>query len=160
MRRRFTSACVIAVAALSTSATAAHAQRVLGTGDDALVLPRGAFRVRVVQNFTDFNERYGFNTPGRRNGSLEPLGVDFNLDTVGLVQFPALRPVQDGLRSLTGMNSFNVSLGATRLRADVRISATPVVAVDNDPLAVEPGSKSAGNARGGGCWRFKISSST
>jgi hypothetical protein len=128
MRRCFTSACAIAVAALTTSATAAHAQRVLGIGDDALVLPRGAFRVRVVQNWTDFNERFGENTPGRRNGALEPLAVDFNLDTIGLVQFPNLAPVQAGLRSLTGLDAFNVSLGATRVRSDVKISATPIVA--------------------------------
>ncbi len=128
MRRRFTSACALAVAALTSGATDAHAQRVLGTGDDALVLPRGAFRLRVVQNWTDFNERYGQNTPGRRNGSLEPLAVDFNLDTIGLVQFPKLAPVQAGIRSLTGINDFNVSLGATTVRSDVRISATPIVA--------------------------------
>jgi hypothetical protein len=126
--RRFTSACAIAVAALTTSATAAHAQRVLGVGDDALVLPRGALRIRVVQNWTDFNERFGEGTPGRRNGALEPLAVDFNLDTIGLVQFPALAPVQGGLRDLAGLPTFNVSLGSTRVRSDVRISATPIVA--------------------------------
>ena len=37
-----------------------------------------------------FNERYGMDTPGRTDGALEPLGIDFTLDTIGVRQFPNL----------------------------------------------------------------------
>ena len=62
----------------------AAAQRVLGVGDDALVLPAGVFRLRTLGQWTSFNERYGMNTPGRPDGALEPLGVDFTVDTIGV----------------------------------------------------------------------------
>ena len=45
------------------------AQRVLGVGDDALVLPRGVFRFRTLGQWTWFNERYGKDTPGRPDGA-------------------------------------------------------------------------------------------
>ena len=105
----------------------AHGQRVLGVGDDALVLPRGVFRVRVLGQWTSFNERYGMDTPGRPNGSLEPLGVDFTLDTIGVKQFPNLASLQAGLRQLTGLPTFNATLGNTQVDLRDRISAIPLV---------------------------------
>ena len=104
-----------------------HAQRVLGVGDDALVLPTGVFRARILGNWTSFNERYGMNTPGRPNGSLEPLGVDFTLDTIGVVQFPNLATLQGGLRSLTGMPTWNATLGSTQVSLRDHVAAIPFV---------------------------------
>lgn len=127
MRRRSTSLCGSAFALLATMAGAADAQRVLGPGDDALVLPRGALRVRVLTQWSNFNERYGRNTPGRANDALEPLAIDFNLDTIGVVQFPSLAPVQSGLRSLTGIPDLSISLGRTVVNSNVSVIATPVV---------------------------------
>jgi hypothetical protein len=126
MRSRLALCCVLGCALLSPL-SAAHAQAVLGVQDDALVLPRGVFRLRILNQWTHFNERYGENTPGRPNGSLEPLAIDFNLDTIGTSQFPNLTPVQAGLRSLTGIPDFTLSLGQTVVNSDVSITATPVV---------------------------------
>jgi hypothetical protein len=105
----------------------APAQRVLGIGDDALVLPRGVLRVRTLGQWTSFNERFGLNTPGRANGSLEPLGIDFVLDTVGVREFPNLANLQAGLRALTGDPNFGLSLGATRLDLRATVTAIPLV---------------------------------
>jgi hypothetical protein len=118
-----------AVALLSSLVLAfpADAQRVLGIGDDALVLPRGTFRLRALASWTAFDERYGLGTPGRRAGSLEPVAVDFTLDTIGIAQFPALGAVQTGLRQLTGIRDLGVSLGRTSASSDVRITAVPLV---------------------------------
>lgn len=111
---------------LATSATA-RAQRVLGPGDDAAVLPSGVFRFRILDQWTSFDQRYGKDTPGRPNGALEPLGVDFTLDTIGVVQFPNLVNLQSGLRSLTGMPTFGVTLGNTFVKLRDRVTAIPFV---------------------------------
>lgn len=127
MRRRLATWCVPALALLLSVPIDLPAQAVLGPQDDALVLPRGVFRVRVLNQWVRFNERYGMNTPGRPDGALEPLGIDFTLDTVGVVQFPAVAPVQAGLRQLSGIPDFTLSLGRTIVDSDVRITVTPVV---------------------------------
>src|SRR5688500_7387303 len=117
----------VALAFTAGFALPAPAQRVLGIGDDALVLPRGVLRLRVLGQWAVFNERYGLNTPGRENGSLEPLGIDFALDTVGIREFPNLAGLQAGLRSLTGNPNFGLSLGSTRVDLRAHITAMPFV---------------------------------
>lgn len=127
MRRRSASWSALAFAFLVALPMAADAQLVLGPQDDALVLPRGVLRVRLLTQWITFNERYGMNTPGRPAGALEPIGIDFNLDTVGITTFGNLEPLQGGLRSLTGIPDFTLSLGTTQLTADARIVVTPIV---------------------------------
>jgi len=48
MRRSVVSFSTVALAVLTILASPAGAQRVLGVGDDALVLPRGVFRFRIL----------------------------------------------------------------------------------------------------------------
>lgn len=128
MMRRVVSCCALALAALAGSTTPARAQAVLGVGDDALVLPRGVLRVRTLYQVAQFDERYGMNTPGRESGALEPLAIDFNLDTVGITTFRNLAPLEAGLRQLSGISTFGLTLGRTIVNADVTVTATPVVA--------------------------------
>src|SRR5947208_8927725 len=127
MRRPLVSVCTVTLAFIAIFAESARAQRVLGVGDDALVLPRGVFRFRTLGQWTAFNERYGMDTPGRPNGALEPLGVDFTLDTIGVVQFPNTASLQAGLRSFTGMPNFGLSLGNTFVKLRNRVTAIPFV---------------------------------
>jgi len=127
MRRSLVRVSTVALAFTAVFAMPAAGQRVLGIGDDALVLPRGVVRVRTLGQWTFFNERYGLNTPGRADGSLEPLGIDFALDTVGIREFPNLGGLQTGLRSLTGNPNFNLSLGTTRLDLRAHVTAIPFV---------------------------------
>lgn len=128
MCRRLAPWCALALALLAALPLTAGAQAVLGPQDDALVLPRGALRIRVLNQWARFNERFGMNTPGRQDGDLEPLAIDFNLDTIGVEQFPRVAPVQAGFRQLTGITDFTLSLGKTVVNSDVTVSATPIVA--------------------------------
>jgi len=59
MHRRLVCLSTVALAFIAVFAVPAPAQRVLGVGDDALVLPRGVFRFRTLGQWTQFNERYG-----------------------------------------------------------------------------------------------------
>ena len=128
MCRRLAPWGALVMALLAAVPLDARAQAVLGPQDDALVLPRGALRIRVLNQWARFNERYGMNTPGRQDGALEPLAIDFNLDTIGVEQFPRVAPVQAGLRQLTGITDFTLSLGRTVVNSEVTVAATPIVA--------------------------------
>jgi hypothetical protein len=99
----------------------ALAQRVLGVGDDATVLPRGVFRFQTLGQWTSFNERYG------PDGGLEPLGADFTLDTLGVKQLPSLASLQAGIQQLTGNQNWNATLGNSVLDLRDRVSAFPFV---------------------------------
>src|SRR5437868_15456083 len=46
----------------------ARAQRVMGSGDDAFVLPRGVLRIRTSASWSWYNERFGDGTPGHPSG--------------------------------------------------------------------------------------------
>jgi hypothetical protein len=127
MSRSLVSVVTVALAFIAAFSEAAGAQRVLGIGDDALVLPRGALRFRVVGQWTSFNERYGFDTPGRPTGALEPLGVDFTIDTIGVRQFPNLTSLQTGLQLLTGNPDWNPTLGNTQVELRDRVAAFPLI---------------------------------
>jgi len=127
MRRRLVSISTVALAFIAAFTPPAGAQRVLGVGDDALVLPRGVFRFRTLGQWTAFNERYGLDTPGRPAGALEPLGVDFTLDTIGVRQFPNLASLQAGIQSLTGNPTWYATLGNTQVTLRDHIAAFPFV---------------------------------
>ncbi|MDP9200542.1 MAG: hypothetical protein M3P26_01245 [Gemmatimonadota bacterium] len=127
MRRRLVSISSVALAFIGIFAPPASGQRVLGVGDDALTLPRGVFRLRTIGQWTAFNERYGFDTPGRPAGALEPLGIDFTLDTIGVKQFPNLASLQTGLQSLTGNPNWYATLGNTQVTLRDHIAAFPFV---------------------------------
>ncbi|HEY3133993.1 MAG TPA: hypothetical protein VGJ47_05120 [Gemmatimonadaceae bacterium] len=127
MRRPLVSVSTVALAILAVFANPAGAQRVLGVGDDALVLPRGVFRFRTLGQWTWFNERYGKDTPGRPDGALEPLGVDFTLDTIGVKQFPNLGSLQAGLQQLTGNATWYATLGNTVVNLRDHVAAFPFV---------------------------------
>ena len=127
MRRPLVRVFLVALAFIALFAEPASAQRVLGVGDDALVLPRGVFRFRTLGQWTWFNERYGMDTPGRPNGALEPLGIDFTLDTIGVKQFPNLATLQAGLQSLTGNPTWYATLGNTVVNLRDRVAAFPFV---------------------------------
>src|SRR6202158_1965854 len=126
MRRPLVSVSTVALALIAVLAVPAPGQRVLGVGDDALVLPRGVFRFRTLGQWTKFNERYGKDTPGRPDGSLEPLGVDFTLDTIGVKQFPNLATLQGGIQLLTGNPNWYATLGNTVVNLRDHVSAAPV----------------------------------
>ncbi|MGH7602624.1 MAG: hypothetical protein ACRENK_01350 [Gemmatimonadaceae bacterium] len=127
MHFRPSSIYALALASISTFSSALPAQRVLGVGDDASVLPRGMFRLQVGGDWTSFNERYGSGTPGRANGSLEPLGIDFTLDTVGVKQFPSLNGLQSTVQQIIGDPNWFATLGNAQLNLRDRVNSIPLV---------------------------------
>jgi hypothetical protein len=85
------------------------------------------FRLRTIGQWTAFNERYGKDTPGRPDGALEPLGIDFTLDSIGVKQFPNLASLEAGLQALTGNPNWYATLGNTQVTLRDRIAAYPFV---------------------------------
>ena len=120
-----TFACTI-LAALTMGVGTLSAQSVRGVGDDATTAPRGVIRVQFSTSINDFTQRYGKGTPGRVDGTFEPLGIDFSVDTLGSAQFPGLTAVQSALRTLTGNSAFTLSLGRVSVAEQVRIQTTPI----------------------------------
>jgi len=110
-------------AALSLVASGSRivsAQRVLGPGEDATVLPRGAVRISAQGAWSTYNELYG---PG---GKLEALGAPFSSDSLGAAQLEFLRPLQTTLRALAQQPDANVSLGTARTDFSARIARSSV----------------------------------
>jgi hypothetical protein len=106
--------------------TLMSAQAVGGVGDDARVVPRGTLRVSILSEWTRYYERYGRSTPGRKDGALEPLGVDFTFDTLGPLRLASLAPIEAGVRALSGMPDFNASLGKIGVQVRDRLVTTPL----------------------------------
>src|ERR1019366_8358424 len=103
---RLRDALLVVIGAILLLPATLPAQAVTGVGADATTLKRGELRIGISSSWKSWYERYGQGTPGRPNGSVEPLGVDFNLDTIGVAQFENLAPVQSSIRTLSGMPGF------------------------------------------------------
>jgi len=96
-------------------------QRVLGVGDDATVLPRGAVRVTAQGTWATYNELYG---PG---GKLEALGAPFTSDSLGARQLEILRPLRTSIRTLAQQPNADVSLGPIRTDFTARIARSALL---------------------------------
>ncbi|HEY2850432.1 MAG TPA: hypothetical protein VGI97_11180 [Gemmatimonadaceae bacterium] len=108
-------AALLPPAALLLLSLPLRAQAVTGVADDATTPRGGEIRFSIASIWKSWYERYGQGTPGRPNGSVEPLGVDFNFDTIGVAQLENLGPIQSGVRSLSGIPGFTASLGTSNV---------------------------------------------
>jgi hypothetical protein len=104
---------------------AVAAQAVTGVGDDATIPKKGELRISFGSIWNSWYERYGQGTPGRPNGTLEPLGINFNFDTIGVAQFENLGAVQSSIRTLAGMPGFTASLGSSNVQLHDDLVTTP-----------------------------------
>lgn len=98
-----------------------QAQRVLGVGEDATVLPRGGVRVSAEASWATYNELYG---PG---GKLQALGAPLTADSLGAAQLEVLRPLQTSLRALAAQPNADVTLGPARTDFSARVARTAFV---------------------------------
>lgn len=117
----------LAVAALGLVSLPARAQTSLGVLDDASVLRRGMLRLDAILGVARAEERYGLNTPGRRNGSLEPLAADFIVADIGVTQFPGLASSEQEIRSASGLSNFVLSLGRPAISSEVSTTTVPMM---------------------------------
>lgn len=93
----------------------------LGVGEDATVLSRGAVRMSAQATWTTYNELYG---PG---GRLAALGAPLSPDSLGVAQIALLRPIQTALRTLAQTPTANVTLGPARTDFSARVARTALV---------------------------------
>jgi len=112
-----------ALSLLAGWAPVAGAQRVVGVGEDATVVPRGALRISALGAWSAYNELYG---PG---GKLEALGAPLSPDSLGVAQLEFLRPIENSIRALALQPGANISLGPSRTDISARI-ARSAIAVD------------------------------
>ena len=102
------------------------AQRALGPSDDATVLPRGVLRFGAQPTWGRANERFSNGLRFTRKGAVEPLGTDYNLDSLGPSQIEGLRPLASELRTITGLSSVPLSLGRLKVAFDASTVTTPL----------------------------------
>ncbi|MBL8960296.1 MAG: hypothetical protein JNJ98_10620 [Gemmatimonadetes bacterium] len=125
---RFPGVRAIAAAVALSLPAALHAQRVLGPATDATVVPRGMLRVTAGPEWARGHERYSAGRGRVAKGEVEPFAADFNLDSLGPGQLPALAAVSAGVRSIVGGTSgLPVTLGALETRFDVSVARTPIL---------------------------------
>jgi hypothetical protein len=98
------------------------AQPVLGGGEDATVLRKGRARIRLGGVFESAAERFD------ADGNRLPLGSSASFDTLGARLLPALGPLQDTLRLMTGSPALGTSLGQLRTDLRVDVQTIPLVA--------------------------------
>ena len=119
--RRLSSLAILLASALSLGFQDALAQ-----GEDALPLRRGTLRINLLPDWARWNERFGRGTPGRSDGSREPLAVDFSSDSLGVAQIPSLAATQQRLAFVTGLSGFALSLGRARLTLNNNVRVIPI----------------------------------
>lgn len=108
----------IALAALLSGASSAHAQRILGPTEDAVTLPRRTFRATIGGESSVQRDRW-------RDGTLEGLGAPLTGDSLDAARLSLLGPLDASLSAL-GVTGLASTLGAPRLDVRQRLFVTPV----------------------------------
>lgn len=103
------------------------AQRVVGAGDDATVLPRGMLRVSITPTWNRYHERFADGRGVAARGTRESLAAGLAGDSLGPARFPMLAPLEGSLRTLLGVTGgLPVSLGRFDARYDAAVTVTPI----------------------------------
>lgn len=98
----------------------------LGPFPDATVLPRGVLRVGIEPTWWHATHRFSAGLAGRPEGSREPLGADFDRDSITPALFEPLRAVAGTLASITGNASLPLTLGRLQVAFDASAVQTPI----------------------------------
>lgn len=115
-----------ALAALLGAAwSGAGAQAVAGVGDDAIPLPKGGYRFLISGLWNDYDAV--FHPAG--GGVRRPLLAALATPSLGTDFLPQLTDAQSGIRALSGVSTFALSLGTLDASGAVRQSIAPI-AVD------------------------------
>src|SRR5207302_972232 len=95
------------------------------TATDAAVIPTGAFRVRLLTQWTRYDEQFG--VPGTAANVAIPFAHGLNVDSLGVSQIPRLAATQSQIRSASGLPQFVLDLGKLTTAADTRIVSSPLL---------------------------------
>lgn len=101
----------------------------LAQGDNAMPLRGGSFRFSIGANWAHHTERFGSPSPLNPTlpeGSREPTGFYFGADSLGVAQLEFFTPVQDQIRTLTGLTGYELTIGRTRLTLDASVRHQPI----------------------------------
>lgn len=113
---------LVAVAVFAGS-TPLLSQPVAGVGDDAVPLPKGAYRFLIGGHWNDYRSRYGVST--ETGTSRRDLLGTLATDQLGVAQLPQLSEAQAGIRALSGNANFVLSLGTLEAAGEVHQSIAP-----------------------------------
>lgn len=114
---------------LFLAAVPLEAQRVLGPGDDATLIPKGMLRVTISPTWGRYHERFADGLGVAPRGSRESLAADLAGDSLGPGRLPMLLPLQASLQSLLGVTGgLPLSLGRFDARYDAMVTRTPLTA--------------------------------
>lgn len=115
-----------ALALLVLPVLALPAQRVMGTGTDAIVLPKGVLRVSVLGQLDAWNSTFGSDATGAPLTSSRTLGSPFSSGDLGSAQVGGLGQLENRLRALTGLDALQLSLGDVQVRTEARRYTVPL----------------------------------
>lgn len=113
---------MLAAALTAMPASPAWAQRVAGVGDDAAPIPKGGYRILLGGLWNDYEKVF---TPDGTVGTRRVLS-GLATDKFGIALLPQLTAAQAGIRALSGVGTFALSLGALEARGEVRQSIAPL----------------------------------
>jgi hypothetical protein len=127
MFRRPTSWRGLALALCLGGARGLAAQAVTGVGDDAIPLPKGAWRILVSGLWNDYTGVYAPVAGATGTGlKRQPLYHEFGTSAAGVAQFPTLAAAEGAIRTLTGDAKYAISLGPLSASGAVRQSIAPL----------------------------------
>lgn len=118
-RRRLSSIALLASLCAALAAPL-HAQATLSHTDDAIPIPRGWFRLSVLNAWERYDSRFG------DSSTMRALGEEFSTDSLGPRQFPRLAAIESGLQTLTNDPNQRLTFGRLDVRSDARIVTTPI----------------------------------
>lgn len=122
-RRAFGAVSLLAsVTAVVLSPHRLAAQPVAGLGEDAIPVPKGGLRLVIGAQWDQWDRRL------LPDGGSSPLLDAMSSPTFGVSQLPALNAAQNGIRGLSGVSDFSLSLGPLEARGGVRRSTTTLQA--------------------------------
>lgn len=103
--------------------------RALAQGETAAPLRPGAIRLTLGGDWAHYADVFGKQNPldpVLAEGSRQPLGTYFGADPLGTDRLSILAPVEQRLRTLTGLSTYRLSLGRSVLTLDASVRITPI----------------------------------
>lgn len=83
-------------------------------------------RVQIAPEWSFARERWADGGSATRRGELEPLGASLSLEAWDASALETIGPVESAIRALSGLGSFNASLGRAAVDMESSVSRTPI----------------------------------